>query len=246
MSHVKQSVRGRSKGVLCCVTEVSYCTRNRHETEIGIDCRSVLILTLAALAALASYLLGSIPTAVLAARLAGRPDPRTVGTGNAGATNVALSVHPLAGLAVFLIDVGKGYLAGIAGLGIGGPGVGALCALAAVSGQIAPVFSGFRGGKGVATTFGGYIALHPAIAVAALGLWAVMCVAIMRRFVPGTIVTLVLLIAIAAVAADRSLVAYATGAALIGIVAHRHDLAAWRRGELPTVREGLRDNRGRR
>ena len=195
--------------------------------------------------ALASYLLGSIPTALLAARLAGRPDPRTVGTGNAGATNVAVSVHPLAGLAVFLIDVGKGYLAGIAGLGIGGPGVAAFCALAAVGGQIAPVFAGFRGGKGVATTFGGYIALHPVIALVALGLWALTSLAIMRRFVLGTIVTLIVLIPIAAIAADWSLVGYATGVTVIGIVAHRHDLAAWRRGEMPTVREALRNNRRR-
>jgi glycerol-3-phosphate acyltransferase PlsY len=197
------------------------------------------------LTALASYLLGSIPTALLVARLAGRPDPRTVGTGNAGATNVALSVHPLAGLAVFLIDVGKGYLAAVAGLGIGGLELAALCALAAVIGQVAPVFAGFRGGKGVATTFGGYIGLHPIIALAAIGLWALVSLAIVRRFVPGTVVTLVLLVAVVAITAERALVAYAIGVAVIGIVVHRHHLAAWRRGELPTVREALRDNRRR-
>lgn len=228
-----------------CVTEVPYCTGNRHETEIGFDCGSVLMLILTALTALASYLLGSIPTALIIARLAGRPDPRTVGTGNAGATNVALSVHPLAGLAVFLIDVSKGYLAGVAGLGIGGPTVAALCALAAVVGQIAPVFAGFRGGKGVATSFGGYLALDPAVAVVALGLWALNSLVIVRRFVPGTVLTLVLLVAIAAVAGGPSFAAYALGVALIGIVVHRHDLAAWRRGEIPTVRQALRDNRRR-
>ena len=242
---MKQSLRGRSDGPLSCVTEVAYCTGKRHETEIGIDCGSVLILILTALTALASYLLGSIPTALIAARLAGRPDPRTVGTGNAGATNVALSVHPLAGLAVFLIDTGKGYLAGVAGLGIGGPTVAALCALAAVIGQIAPVFAGFRGGKGVATTFGGYIALDPAIAIAALGLWALNSLVVVRRFVPGTVLTLLLLVALAALVAGPSLLGYAIGVALLGIVVHRHDLAAWRRGEIPTVRQALRDNRKR-
>jgi len=195
---------------------------------------------------LLSYLLGSIPTALIAARLAGRPDPRTVGTGNAGATNVALSVHPLAGLAVFLIDVAKGYLAGVAGSGIGGPELGAVCALAAVLGQVLPVFAGFRGGKGVATTFGGYIGLQPAIAVAAIAVWMVTSLVVVRRFVPGTVVSLLLLAVLAAIAAGPAVLAYAIGVAVVGIVVHRHDLAAWSRGEIPTVRQVLRDNRKRR
>ena len=228
-----------------CVTEVAYCTGKRHETEIGFDCRRVLIVILAALTALLSYLLGSIPTALIAARLAGRPDPRTVGTGNAGATNVALSVHPLAGLAVFLFDVAKGYLAGAAGLGIGGPELGAVCALAAVIGQVAPVFAGFRGGKGVATSFGGYIGLNPAMAIAALVVWMVTSLLLVRRFVPGTVVSLLVLAVIAAIVAGPAVLVYALGVAVIGIVVHRHDLAAWRRGEIPTVRQVLRDNRKR-
>ena len=228
-----------------CVTEVAYCTGKRHETEIGFDCRRALIVILAALAALLSYLLGSIPTALIAARLAGRPDPRTVGTGNAGATNVALSVHPLAGLAVFLVDVAKGYLAGAAGSGIGGPEVGAVCALAAVIGQVLPVFAGFRGGKGVATTFGGYIGLQPAMAVAALVIWMVSSLVLVRRFIPGTVVSLLVLALLAGIAAGPAVLAYALGVAVIGIVVHRHDLAAWKRGEIPTVRQVLRDNRKR-
>ena len=229
-----------------CVTEVAYCTGKRLETEIGCDCRSALIVILAALTALASYLLGSIPTALIAARVAGRPDPRTVGTGNAGATNVALSVHPLAGLAVFLIDVAKGYFSGAAGSGIGGVELGAVCALAAVIGQVVPVFAGFRGGKGVATTFGGYIGLQPAMAVAAVVVWFVTTVVVVRRFIPATVVSLLLLAILAAIAAGPAVLAYALGVAVIGIVIHRHDLAAWKRGEIPTVRQALRDNRMRR
>lgn len=182
----------------------------------------------------------------MAARLAGRPDPRTVGTGNAGATNVALSVHPLAGLAVFLIDVAKGYLAGAAGSGIGGLELGAVCALASVIGQVAPVFAGFRGGKGVATTFGGYIGVQPAMAIAAVAIWLVTTGVVVRRFIPATMVSLLLLAVLAAIAAGPAVLAYAVGVAAIGIVVHRHDLAAWKRGEIPTVRQALRDNRKRR
>src|SRR5260221_13692450 len=68
------------------------------ETENGRGCVSVVTLILAALAAGVSYLLGSLPRALIAARLAARPDPRTVGTGNAGATNVAHTVGPAAGV----------------------------------------------------------------------------------------------------------------------------------------------------
>src|SRR5258706_16474512 len=129
------------------------------ETENGRGCVNALTLILAALAAGAGYLLGSIPSALIAARLAGRPDPRTVGTGNAGSTNVALTVGPAAGVAVFLIDLLKGVVAALAGLVVGGQLTGDLCAFGAVVGQIAPVFAGFRGGKGAATTLGGFIGL---------------------------------------------------------------------------------------
>src|SRR5260221_6024627 len=117
------------------------------ETENGRGCVSALTIILAALAAGVSYLLGSIPSALIAARLAGRPDPRTVGTGNAGSTNVALTVGPAAGVAVFLADLLKGTVCGLAGLAIGGSLVGDLCALAAVRGQIPPRLCGVRGGE---------------------------------------------------------------------------------------------------
>lgn len=158
---------------------------------------------------------------------------------------MALSIHPLAGLAVFLVDVAKGYLAGAAGAGIGGPELGAVCAFAAVLGQVAPVFAGFRGGKGVATTFGGYIGLHPVLAVTAFLIWTVTSLLVVRRFVPGTVVTLLILVVVAGIVGSPAILGYATGVAIVGTLVHRHDLAAWRRGEIPTVRQALRDNRKR-
>src|SRR5690349_19925488 len=113
------------------------------DTENHRGCVTTLTLILPAFAAAASYLIGSIPSALIAARLAGRPDPRTVGTGNAGSTNVALTVGPAAGIAVFLADLLKGAVCGLAGLTIGGSLAGDVCALAAVTGQIAPVFADF-------------------------------------------------------------------------------------------------------
>lgn len=197
-------------------------------------------VTLPALGLALSYLVGSVPTAVIAARLAGRPDPRTVGTGNAGSTNVALTVGPIAGIVVLVVDLLKGVVAGLIGLAVGGQLTGDLSALGAVAGQIAPIFAGFRGGKGAATTLGGYIGVAPALAVLGLATWALGLLMI-RRFVIAT-VTAILALAVVTVALRQDIV-FGVGAAVLTLYAHRNDLAAWRRGEMPTIREALRDNR---
>ena len=199
-------------------------------------------ITLPALTIALSYLFGSIPTALIAARLAGRPDPRTVGTGNAGSTNVALTVGPIAGVAVLVIDLFKGVIAAVAGLVVGGPLTGDLCALAAVAGQIAPVFAGFRGGKGAATTLGGYFGLWLPLALLGLGCWIAGLLTI-RRFVISTVTAIVALAVVTVVLREH--VAYGVGAAFLTFYAHRKDLATWKRGEMPTIREAVRDNRPR-
>ena len=197
-------------------------------------------VTFPALAAVGSYLIGSIPTALIAARVAGRPDPRTVGTRNAGSTNVALTVGPVAGIAVLVADLAKGLLCGLTGLIAAGPLVGDLCALAAVVGQIAPVFARFRGGKGAATTLGGYIGVAPALAVIGLVSWG-LGLLLLRRAVLGTVTAILGLAVVTVILGEH--VFFGCGAAVLTLVAHRNDLAAWRRGEMPTVRESLRDNR---
>ena len=199
-------------------------------------------ITLHALAALLSYLVGSVPSALIAARLAGRPDPRTVGTRNAGSTNVALTVGPVAGIAVLVADLLKGVICGLAGLTIGGPALGDGCALAAVAGQIAPVFAGFRGGKGAATTLGGYIGVAPALAIIGLASWG-LGLLVIRRAVLSTVTAIVALAVVSVVLEQHAILGI--GAAVLTLVAHRNDLAAWRRGQMPSIRDALRDNRRR-
>jgi glycerol-3-phosphate acyltransferase PlsY len=177
---------------------------------------------------------------LIAARLAGRPDPRTVGTRNAGSTNVALTVGPAAGVAVLVADLLKGAICGLAGLIIGGSLLGDACALAAVVGQIAPVFAGFRGGKGAATTLGGYIGIAPALAVLGLVTWG-LGLLVIRRAVLSTVTAITALGLVTVGLQDHQL--FGIGAAILTFVAHRNDLAAWRRGEMPTLRDSLRDNR---
>lgn len=102
-----------------------------------------------------AYLLGSVSCAILLAKYFNLPDPRTQGSGNAGASNVLRTSGTKAGVIVLVGDVLKGIIAIIIALlfHIKGFNLG-LIALAAVIGHIFPVFFGFRGGKGVATAAG--------------------------------------------------------------------------------------------
>ena len=163
-----------------------------------------------------------------------------MGTRNAGSTNVALTVGPAAGIAVLIADLLKGGICGLAGLIIGGPLLGDLCGLAAIVGQIFPVFAGFRGGKGAATTLGGYIGIAPELAVIGLVSWG-LGLLLIRRAVLATVTAIVALAAVTVVIQEH--LAFGVGTALLTVVAHRNDLSAWRRGQMPTVRDALRDNR---
>jgi len=127
---------------------------------------------------LIGYLLGSIPFGLLIGKRSGKVDVRQYGSGKIGATNVLRAAGRKAAALVVVLDVSKGALAVVlAGLIIGksylivgdfalGMLVAeVLAALAAVAGHIWPVFLKFRGGRGVATFFGGLVALCPPAAI---------------------------------------------------------------------------------
>ncbi len=115
------------------------------------------------LAVATGYLLGMVPFADGAARLADRDtDLRKVGSTNPGAMNVATSVHKALGIAVFAADVGKGTLAGHIGRWLAGPVGANLAGAAAVAGHCYPLVpKGRTGGKGVSTSLGQVIATFP-------------------------------------------------------------------------------------
>jgi glycerol-3-phosphate acyltransferase PlsY len=133
-----------------------------------------------------SYLVGSIPTSILAARWLRGIDIRQHGSGNAGATNVFRVLGPGPGSAVMLIDLLKGVFAVgvIARLRIAGGeppefmypnGDGWLMVAAggaAVLGHIYTLYAGFKGGKGVATGAGVVVALAPVPVLVGIGLFA--------------------------------------------------------------------------
>ncbi len=117
---------------------------------------------------LVSYLLGSIPTSILVGKWFYGLDIREHGSGNAGATNVFRVLGWKPGVAVMLVDIGKGAAATLYAsqivftpIGIDPVYLKILAGLSAVFGHIWTVFAGFRGGKGVATAAGMLFALYP-------------------------------------------------------------------------------------
>ncbi len=110
----------------------------------------------------AGYLVGSINISVLVTKFIGKKDIRSVGSGNAGGTNVARAMGAKWGIAVIIIDILKGVLIGLFAkylfpvdplfLGVIGPEIsGAICVFGVLLGNIFPCFFGFKGGKGVTT-----------------------------------------------------------------------------------------------
>jgi len=126
-----------------------------------------------------AYLLGSIPTSVWAGKIFHGIDVREHGSGNAGATNVIRVLGWKTGIPVMIVDVGKGWLAAYlpVQLILAEPGSGQLTTLqiltglTSIVGHIFPVFAGFRGGKGVGSTFGVLLALHPLLTLSCLGVF---------------------------------------------------------------------------
>jgi len=119
-----------------------------------------------------AYLIGSLSSAIVLCKLAGLPDPRTQGSGNPGATNVLRFGGKKLAATVLIIDVLKGVLPVIAAklFGLDQTWVTAT-AFAAFIGHLYPVFFQFKGGKGVATALGGFLALSPLLAGAILLTW---------------------------------------------------------------------------
>ena len=126
-----------------------------------------------------AYLLGSVPTSVWVGNLFYGIDIRSMGSGNAGATNTFRVLGAKAGIPVLLFDIFKGWAAlqlmnlfqvslpsedqiALFRIGLG---------VMVVLGHVFPVFAGFRGGKGVATLLGAGIALFPMASLITLGIF---------------------------------------------------------------------------
>jgi len=201
----------------------------------------MIIAKLVAVIAL-GYLLGSIPFGVLISRRRAKVDVRQYGSGKMGATNVLRTVGRKAAITVGILDVLKGVLAVVfAGLIIGedilvvgGFPLGVLsaqvmAALAAVAGHVWPVFVKFRGGRGVATFFGGLLVLYPPAAL--FGGEVLIIGAGLTRFVSlgsiiGAVGTYAILLPLIILNGFRvELLVYALIGTIMVIVVHRDNIA---------------------
>lgn len=131
-----------------------------------------------------SYLLGSIPFGVIVTRLAGAADPRSIGSGNIGATNVLRTGRKGLAALTLLLDGGKGAVAVLLAQALS-PGEGAVAAVGAFFGHVFPVWLRFNGGKGVATMLGITLALHWPTGLVALGAWLLAMLLSRRSSVGG-------------------------------------------------------------
>ena len=121
----------------------------------------------------AAYLLGSIAFGIVVSKLFKLPDPRTVGSGNPGATNVLRSGKKSAAALTLLGDAFKGWFpVWLVMQPDGGVmWITSAVAVAVFLGHLYPVFHKFKGGKGVATALGVMLAISPSLALAALLTW---------------------------------------------------------------------------
>jgi glycerol-3-phosphate acyltransferase PlsY len=132
------------------------------------------------LSAVGGYLLGSIPSGVIATRLGGVGDIRQIGSGNIGATNVLRTGRRDLAAITLLGDAAKGAAAVLLATSLVSPTAGAVAGAAAFLGHLFPVWLGFRGGKGLATFFGILFAAAWPVGLAAGATW--LAVAAVSRF----------------------------------------------------------------
>jgi len=187
------------------------------------------------LAALAGgYLFGSLPFGLILTRMAGLGDLRKMGSGNIGATNVLRTGRKDLAALTLILDAGKGAIAALVAKAWG-PDAMLVAGAAAVLGHNFPVWLGFRGGKGVATTLGTLIAVAWPVGLGACATWLLVA-AVFR------ISSLAALLALAASPVfawlyygDLQLVQFAGFLALLAWIRHHANIRRMLKGEEPKI-----------
>lgn len=190
------------------------------------------------IAAVAGYLLGSIPFGLVLTRLGGLGDIRAIGSGNIGATNVLRTGRKGLALLTLLLDGGKGAAATLAGFAWNGDAA-LIAGLFAVIGHNFPLWLRFKGGKGVATTLGTLLAFAWPVGSAACLTW--LAVAALFRY--SSLAALVALVAAPFYAAgfgNESAVVLASVLALLSVIRHRDNIRRLIKGEESKIGRGQR------
>ena len=188
------------------------------------------------IAVLAAYIIGSIPFALIMARRWGTTDLRLIGSGNLGAANVWRVTGATAGVLVALLDILKGAAGVVVAQRLDSDAAApAVAGVAAVVGHIYPVWLGFRGGKGVATSCGVFAVLTPLAVLPALGVFA-LSVWITKYISAGSVMASLALPPLAyVIGSPGSVVAASAVVAALVLFRHRSNLTRVRAGTEPRV-----------
>ncbi|WP_225206306.1 glycerol-3-phosphate 1-O-acyltransferase PlsY [Novosphingobium huizhouense] len=182
------------------------------------------------------YLCGSVPFGLILTRMTGAGDLRAIGSGNIGATNVLRTGRKGIAAATLLLDMGKG-IAAVAIARSLWPGSEALAALGAVLGHCFPLWLGFRGGKGVATTMGVALALAWPIGLAYAVVWLGVLAATRISSLGGLSAACIAPVA-ALLLGHREAALVLAAIALLVVWLHRANIARLRAGTEPRIGKG--------
>jgi len=188
-----------------------------------------------------AYLLGSVIGSLLIAHLTGGVDIRTLGSGNAGATNALRTVGRKVALWVLLIDIAKGWIAtgrlapwAIAGIPAAPPGMQAwcvpVCGLAVMLGHVYPLWFGFRGGKGVATLVGCVLGISAWLLVPMILTWLIAVILFGFVGLASILGAAALAAWLALTRSSAPLLTFGILAALLILFTHRTNIARMRAG----------------
>ena len=184
----------------------------------------------------AAYVLGSIPFGLLLTRSAGLGDIRKIGSGNIGATNVLRTGRKGLAAATLLLDGAKGALAVLVARHWGEEAA-ALAGCGALIGHLFPVWLGFKGGKGVATSLGVLLALDWRIGLVACASWLIVAL-VFRYSSLAALVALALSPVFAWFLSGRSLAVVALFIAALVWIRHHENIRRLLRGEESRIRLG--------
>jgi len=189
-----------------------------------------------------SYLLGSVMGSLVIARLTGGADIRTLGSGNAGATNALRTQGRKVGLAVLAIDLTKGWIA----TGVLAPWVlpsvipsaaaplalwcVPLCGIAVMLGHVYPLWYGFRGGKGVATLLGAVLGINGWLLLPMMLTWLAAVIVFGYVGLASILAAVALAVAIAVTTHSAPLIAFGIVSVLLILYTHRSNIARMRTG----------------
>lgn len=186
---------------------------------------------------LAAYLLGSVSSAIVVSRLLGLPDPRSLGSGNPGATNVLRSGSKTGAALTLIGDVAKGWLPVFIVMQLGDvPGwmIG-LVGLAAFLGHLYPVFFNFQGGKGVATALGVILALSPLTGLIVILTWLLVAAIFRYSSLAALVAALAAPVYLALIQPDAWLVTAICGMTLFLYARHYPNIQRLLQGTEPRI-----------